>query len=128
MSVVFSRGNIDSDKMRRKGRAWVGEYIDDLRRVLGDPLLTPQEYKAIVSGGSEVGISQALALQRRLPAPPERLRAGLRVNRDDGRFYIPIYRGDKIVARVASDAFEEDEVKAGVFAMLLVASYNLVEA
>lgn len=49
-----------------------------------------------------------------------------RKDRDDGRFYIPIKncRNGKIVARVASDAFDGDENRATSFAMALVEAFN----
>lgn len=55
------------------------------------------------------------------------LLVGDRVDRDDGRFYIPIYRDEFIVCRVASDAFDNDEEEAVIFADVLVDRWNHIE-
>lgn len=50
---------------------------------------------------------------------------GMRVDRDDGRFYIPIHQGHRIVMRVASDAFDGDEMAATDFAIDVATAYNV---
>lgn len=59
-----------------------------------------------------------------------KLDVGAPVDRDDGRFYVPLTRMtaregvSNIVARVASDAFEEPEINAQLFAMELAYRWN----
>lgn len=58
------------------------------------------------------------------------LKVGDRVDRDDGRFYIPVkslYGEGPIVLRVASDAFENSEEDAVFFAEALVNRWNHIE-
>lgn len=54
------------------------------------------------------------------------LSVGTRVDREDGRFYVPIIQTStgKILARVASDAFDEDEERATKFALGLTTAFN----
>lgn len=60
----------------------------------------------------------------------KKLTIGPRVDRDDGRFYIPVSSDaghpSKILFRVASDAFNEDEAAARAFAKVLVNQWNFV--
>lgn len=52
------------------------------------------------------------------------LLVGARVDREDGRFYIPVFKGDVIVLRVASDAFDGNEELANIFACKIANAYN----
>lgn len=135
MGIAIFRRDFDPARLARRSKSDILYEHNGVLRALGRPELTSEERKAQKAKTNAAMAGDVAALMRLLPPPPTRLAVGPKVERDDGRFYIPINRtafrlGDErsmTVCRVASDAFD-DEDKALAFADALVDAYNLVVA
>lgn len=136
MGMMITRSEMNMRTLERKPKWWLASEVEALYRRLNKEGCPP---RSELTGKDWTCVKLAwriLELVKELPPEPDgRLYVGVRVDREDGRFYIPLDRKKfteddtrpTTVCRVASDAFGDDVQRATMFATLLADAWNFVE-